>query len=162
MALSRLGRLRQYRHQEDTEFWESKRSYEGNIESYTCKYCRQTHEELNPIAQCTLRHLEDEKTESMKQSGSLLPYEVKCPRQIIVVMEKQMGKGIRRPKFSEEARRRHCYMNNLPKFKKISYPLRGLAKVSHYSWVMQRPIEYKGSKCSIQAHCWPDFYQYQC
>ena len=159
MAPSKIGGLRQYRHKEDPEFWESKRSYAGSIERYTCSYCTQTHEELHPIAQCTFQHLNA--TEAMKQSGSLLPYEVKFPKQIIIVMEKEMGKEIRKPKFSEEARRRHKYGNNLIKFKKISYPLRGLAKVSHYNWVMRRPIEHKGSKCSIQAHRWPNYYLYK-
>ena len=152
MASVKHGDLRHYRHLEDPEFWTSRRSYVGTIERYTCRHCRQTNKEIYPVIQCTLQHIGDKEIEVMK-IGSILPYEVKLPRQVIIVIERER----RTEEFSEEVRRRHKPRDNLQIFKKSKYPLRGTAKVSNINWVMKKPLEHKGSKCDVQVQ-WPETY----
>ena len=104
-----LAALRQFRHQEDADYWETKRSYEGKTERFTCLICRQIHHELYPIALCTLRHVSEAATGAMKRAGSLIPYEVKLRRRIIVVMEKGIGKDSGKPKFKKARRRANLW-----------------------------------------------------
>ena len=96
---SSVPSLRNYRHQEDAEYWDM-----GRMSKFTCRTCRQISDEFRTIAECTLRHIEDAAIENMQQDGSLIPYEVKFNKRIIIVVEKGLSMYNVKPKIGNARR----------------------------------------------------------